>query len=131
VDTSGFYALLVARDRMHARACGILRQAARLKLGFVTTDYVLDEAATLFRARGHGHLAAPLFETVQASAACSIEWMDPDRFEETRRFFMKHGDQDWSFTDSFSFLVMREKKIRDALTSDRHFREAGCNALLL
>jgi predicted nucleic acid-binding protein len=129
-DTSGFYALLVRGDRMHARASALLDRAAQSGGRFVTTDYVLDETATLLKARGHRHLAEAFFEIVFASAACQIEWMDPDGFAQTRQFFLKHADQDWSFTDCFSFLVMRVLKLRDALTSDAHFRQAGFNPLL-
>ena len=131
VDTSGFYALLVKGERTHARAREILERAARRRARFVTTDYVLDETATLLRARGFGHLAGAFFDTVFASAACQVEWMDPDRFAAVRQFFLKHHDQAWSFTDSFSFCVMREHKLRDALTTDNHFREAGFNSLLV
>jgi len=56
VDTSGFYALLVERDEMHERAARILQQAERRRATFVTTDYVLDETATLLVARGFGRL---------------------------------------------------------------------------
>ena len=131
VDTSGFYALLVERDPMHTRTSGILRKAAKAKSGFVTTDYCLDETATLLRARGLGHLVVPLFETVFASNACTVEWMDPDRFEQTRQFLGKHEDHPWSFTDCFSFCLMKELNIRNALTTDGHFREAGFRPLLV
>jgi predicted nucleic acid-binding protein len=57
--------------------------------------------------------------------------MDPDRFTQTRRFFSKHRDQSWSFTDCFSFVVMQTLKLRDALSTDTHFREAGFHPLLL
>jgi len=131
VDTSGFYALLVNDDRMHARASELLGRAARSGGRFVTTDYVLDETATLLNAGGHGRPAEAFFQAVFASRACRIEWMDPDRFAQTRQFFLKHHDKSWSFTDCFSFLVMRELGLRDALTTDAHFRQAGFNPLLV
>jgi predicted nucleic acid-binding protein len=131
VDTSGFYALFARGDAMHTRASAILQGAARSGGRFVTTDYVLDETATLLKARGYRHLIENLFEAVFGSAVCRVEWMDPDAFAGTRRFFRKHGDHDWSFTDCFSFVVMRELKLRDALSSDVHFRQAGFNPLLL
>ena|SRR5437868_232786 len=130
VDTSGFYALLVQGDPAHALSSGFMERARRSKDRFVTTDYVRDETATLLKARGHGHLAAAFFETVFTSTACRVEWMDPDGFLQTRRFFLKHHDQAWSFTDCFSFRVMRQLRVRDALTTDRHFREAGFNPVL-
>jgi predicted nucleic acid-binding protein len=130
-DTSGFYSLLVARDDRHDNADKILRRAAEEKRRFLTTDYVLDETATLLKARGLGHLVRDLFETVIASNACAVEWMDSHRFAATQAFFLKHQDQEWSFTDCFSFQMMRHFKLREALTKDVHFKEAGFVALLL
>jgi predicted nucleic acid-binding protein len=131
VDTSGFYALLVKRDPTHAQATKRLAQAAESRQRFVTTDYILSETATLLRARGQGHLAKALFQTVFGSSACRVEWMEPERFKETIGFFLKRHDKLWSFTDCFSFVVMRELAIKDALTTDAHFRQAGFNALLV
>ena len=70
------------------------------------------------------------FDVVLASSACQIEWTDIERFEETRRFFLKHADHAWSFTDFVSFRVMKESRIREALTKDAHFEEAGFIPLL-
>jgi len=129
-DTSGFCALLVKGDDQHAAASRVLREARRRKRGFVTTDYVLDETATLLKARGFVHLLRPLFETIEQSQVCRIEWTDPDRFHEAQAFFLKHTDQAWSFTDCVSFRVMKQLRLGDALTKDGHFHEAGFVVLL-
>ncbi len=99
VDTSGFYSLLVKSDRRHAAASRVVSEARRKPRRFLTSDYVLDETATLLKARGHVHLLAGFFDALLASQACQIEWTDPDRFNATRIFFLKHADQDWSFTE--------------------------------
>src|SRR5690242_20723066 len=130
VDTSGFYALLVKNDDRHAAAERILSDARARKRGFVTTDYVLDETATFMKARGFVHLLGPFFDTLDKSQACRIEWTDPDRFHEARSFFLKHADQAWSFTDCVSFRVMKQLRLRDALTKDEHFHEAGFTVML-
>ena len=131
VDTSGFFALLVAKDPMHARATEVLERARKSKQRFVTTDYVLDETATLLRARGAAHLVAGLFDAVFASNACRIVWMDSVRFEGCRAYFLEHHDKDWSFTDCVSFSVMQELGLRRALTTDRHFAQARFEPLLV
>ena len=130
VDSSGFFAVLVKREPTHELANDLLGGANRARRRFVTTDYILSETATLLKARGYGYLCAILFKAVFDSAACRVEWMDPDRFAETRRFFLKRHDQDWSFTDCFSFWIMQEFRLRDALSTDVHFRQAGFNPLL-
>ena len=50
-----------------------------------------------------------------------LEWVGPDRFELAKAYFRKHADHDYSFIDCTSFVVMRELRLRDALTTDRHF----------
>ena len=130
IDTSGFYSILVRRDRMHGRTAAFMAQAARDRMRFVTTDYVLDESVTLLKARGYGRLVAPLFESIDASAAIRIEWTTPERFRETRAFCLRHSDKAWSFTDCLSFVVMRARDLPAALTSDIHFEQAGFRILL-
>lgn len=130
VDTSGFYAMLVKGDEAHTSVQRILRDARRRKRGFITTDYVLDETATLLKARRLVHLLGPFFERLDASSAFRIEWTDAERFQAVRAFFLKHADQAWSFTDCLSFHVMSALRLREALTKDSHFEQAGFVSLL-
>jgi uncharacterized protein len=125
VDTSGFYALLVRADETHTTAAARMAEAARQRQRLITTDYVLDETATLLKARGLATLTQRLFTTVFASSACTVVWMDAQRFTVVTKYFEQHRDQPWSFTDCSSFCVMRERKITEALTKDRHFGQAG------
>jgi predicted nucleic acid-binding protein len=43
--------------------------------------------------------------------------------------FFRHPYGDYSCTDCTSFGVMRELRLKQALTSDRHFRQMGFQAL--
>lgn len=130
VDTSGLYALADHRDplRVAARKHTSARIASGARL--VITDYVLDEACTLAKARAGSYAALRLLELVEASAGFRMEWIGPDRFDAAKAHFRKHADHGYSFTDCTSFVVMRERRLRDALTSDHHFAEAGFRALL-
>jgi uncharacterized protein len=130
VDTSGFFSLLSPRDVSHKEAVEILKKAKQTNQLFVTTDYVIDETATLLNARGIGYLTGIFFDTVNSSRVCRIEWMDQERFAKTQNYFEKHIDHVWSFTDCFSFLIMKELKLRNALTKDKHFKEADFTPLL-
>jgi uncharacterized protein len=130
IDTSGFYALLVKRDAQHPDAVRRLREARRRKRKFVTSDYVVDETATLLKARGHAHILGDFFDSLRSSHACRTEWTDSERFYAAQAYFLKHKNQAWSFTDCLSFCIMKELRLRDALTKDGHFNIAGFVALL-
>lgn len=130
MDSSGFLALWDASDVHHCAAVRLQKSLARRKRRFVTTDYVADETATLPLAR-HRHAAASDFlSTLGDSRPLRLEWMDADRFHDASNFFQKHHDKTWSFTDCFSFILMREQRILEAFTSDHHFGQAGFVALL-
>lgn len=69
-------------------------------------------------------------DLLEQSAGIRIEWIGTTRFDMTKAFFRKHADHAYSFTDCASFVVMHELKLSQAFTSDRHFTQAGFEALL-
>ncbi|MFZ2656182.1 MAG: PIN domain-containing protein [Victivallales bacterium] len=125
IDTGGFYSILVSNDSGHVLASASVADSKRTGISFITTDYVLDETATLLKARGLQHLLPDFFETIFSSKICRIEWTDSERFISAKDYFIKHGDKDYSFTDCVSFVTMRELNLQTALTRDQHFRQAG------
>ena len=130
VDTAGVLALWDAGDEHHRRAVRLQEELGRRNRRFLTTEYVADETVTLLLV-GHSHAAAADFlQTIERSEALRLEWIDPARFHSASAWFRKHADKDWSFTDCVSFVVMRELRIRDAFTTNRHFRQAGFTPLL-
>jgi predicted nucleic acid-binding protein len=70
-------------------------------------------------------MAVRLLDLLRETNAVDIEWLGSDRFEQAEADFRKHLDQGFSFTDCTSFVVMRERRIRQAVTTDAHFRIAG------
>jgi uncharacterized protein len=131
IDTSGLYSFIVKTDDKHGKASAFIRRSLQAGNRLVTTDYIIDETATLLKARGFGPAIPSLFEGILSSGACRMDWMDPELFDSTKAFFLKYNDRRWSFTDCFSFIVMKRGAIREALTKDAHFREAGFVPLLV
>jgi predicted nucleic acid-binding protein len=131
IDTGGLYALISPESSSHRLAVQIMQAAADQRRRAVTTDYIVDEPATLLRARGLTKLLGEFFHLTEESQALTVEWTSPDRFAAARKFMLKHLDQKFSFTDCVSFVVMKELRLRDALATDKHFRIAGFNPLLV
>jgi len=130
IDSGGFYALVAPANQAHGRAVKFMEEASRTRQRMLTTDYVLDETATLLCARGLSKLLAQFFRLTEESHALTIEWVSPNRFSAARKFMLKHLDQKFSFTDCVSFIVMKELRLTDALATDDHFRIAGFSPLL-
>jgi uncharacterized protein len=131
VDTSGLYALADRRDPLRTRSQEQVRARVLAGSRLVLTDYILDEACTLAKVRAGSQAALALLRLVETSAGFRFEWVGSDRFDAAKAYFRKHADHGYSFTDCTSFIVMRELHLREALTSDHHFAEAGFRGLLL
>jgi predicted nucleic acid-binding protein len=97
----------------------------------VTTDYIVDESATLAKARAGSYAAARLLDLLKSSRLVEWEWIGAERFGRGEALLRKHHDQGFSFTDCTTFALMRELRLSEALTTDRHFTTAGFKALLL
>jgi len=130
VDTSGFFALLNSDDPMHTRAKEFMATAARTRRRGSTTDWVVGECCTLLVARRKPHLVTTLLDITEGSAALAVSHLDRDFLQRTRGFLRRHLDHAYSFTDCASFVLMQESGVREALTTDSHFTEAGFTALL-
>ena len=130
VDSSGFYALWDAKDEHHGAAVRLQSDLIHKRRRLITTEYIVDETVTLLAMR-HSHMAAVDFlDTIESTEAIRVEWIGADRFHAAAALFRGHADKEWSFTDCVSFALMRELRIRDAFTTDHHFRQAGFAPLL-
>ena len=130
VDTSGVYALVDRQDSHHAVAREAVTRIVRSGRRLVVTDYVVSEAVTLAKVRGGARVALRVLDLVEQSAGIRIEWIGASRFDAVKAFVRRHADYEYSFADCASFVVMRELKLSQALTTDGHFRQAGFEPLL-
>ncbi|MXX55336.1 MAG: type II toxin-antitoxin system VapC family toxin [Gemmatimonadetes bacterium] len=125
VDTAGWTAMADAADPAH-EASRRERDACLEGGGIlVSTDYVIDEVLTLIRVRLGLRAAAEWWAQIDASSRIRWERIDASRAEKARTRFFEWTDKDFSFTDCTSFVVMHELGLDKALTTDRHFSQAG------
>ncbi len=129
VDTAGWMACADAGDPSHAPACEARDTALEQGALLVTTDYVMDETLTLIRMRLGLPAAKAWWEQVAGSARARWEWVGIERAEKARKTFFRFRDKTYSFTDCTSFVVMQELRLKQALTTDRHFRQMGFQVL--
>lgn len=108
-------------DRARMFRDGWLRSGGRL----LSTDFVLDETLTLLRVRLGLDAAECWWNQIEGSSRLVWEWIDPERADKARHWFFRWRDKAFSFTDCTSFIVMKEHRLRTALTSDHHFAQAG------
>lgn len=130
VDTSGWYALIDRKDARHARVVAGIRRFVEKRVTLVTSDYVVDESATLLKARIGSHAALNLFAYLSEATSVEWEWVGSERFTKAQSLFKKLGGQGHSFTDCTSLVIIQERQIEDVVTTDRHFKIQGLRPLL-
>ena len=130
VDTSGLYALVDRNDGHHSTAREVVETVVRAARKLILTDYIIAETVNLAVARRGTHVGLRVLDLIEQSVGIRIERVDASRFDAAKAYVRKYADHHYSFTDCSSFVVMRELRLRQALTTDGHFHEAGYEALL-
>jgi predicted nucleic acid-binding protein len=75
-------------------------------------------------------LAVELIALLRADANVQIIPASTALMDEGLALFRARSDKRWGLTDCMSFVTMQQNGVRDALTSDHHFEQAGFRALL-
>ena len=127
IDTSGFFSIHSEADKQHAKADEIYNQSwFRL-----TTSYVLDEFVALASARKLSREKILAFsEEILIDETVEIVWVNKDLHTKAVELLKNRKDKSYSLCDAVSFVVMRERKINEALTTDHHFEQEGFIRLL-
>jgi len=125
VDTAGWMSCADRNDPAHAKCVAVRDAQLRAGLSLVATDYVLDETLTLLRLRLGLGAARDWWGRVSQSPRVAFVDVDADLRDQAFEWFFRYEDKEFSFTDCTSFAFMRREKIREALTTDRHFLQAG------
>ena len=130
VDTACIVALLNETDEHH-EAANRLFKLVRARSRLVTTRAVCLEIGNSFAKSPEDRTSASGFlKEIDGADDITIVPLGDDLYLRALRLFGERPDKKWSLTDCSSFLVMEERGITSALTTDRHFAQAGFLPLL-
>lgn len=130
-DTSGWASLFDARQPNHSEATQLFMQLRQQQISLVT-NYVITELVALL----HSPLRLPrpqIFQIIDSLKATHyLEIIHVDIATDTEAWNLCKGrpDKAWSLVDCTSFVIMQQLNIQMALTTDRHFEQAGFTRLL-
>ena len=127
LDTVHILALINPRDDWHARAASAAKEAPER---LVTTEAVLVEVANALSPPASRAWAVDAIDDLRKDPSVTCLTVEGKLFERGFQLYRQRPDKAWSLTDCISFVVMQDLKLRDALTADVHFEQAGFRALL-
>ena len=125
VDTSAWYPLVVRSHPDHLALATALRKRVTAGARVVTTNLVVAETHALLLRRV-GYAAALAFvRTVRQPPNVVVVSKEATEQLAIDDWLTPYDDQSFSLVDCVSFVVMRERRIAEALTLDHHFTVAG------
>lgn len=131
-DTSGWASFFVDTEPYHAKALRLMEQWQEKTRRVVTTNYVLSELLPLLTMRFHvrRETALNLIENIRLDRLVEIVHIDESLDAAAWELLENRLDKVWSFVDAASFVVMKNRGITEALTTDHHFEQARFIRLL-
>ena len=127
LDTSGLFCMHNT-DELRSEESVVLFESAGGKL---TQNYVLAELVALSLARGLPRSKTLAFvKALLGHPQVKVVWVDAELNEEAIRLLESRPDKNYSLCDAVSFVLMKQRGLREALTTDHHFEQEGLIRLL-
>lgn len=132
VDTSGWACFFVRTEPFHASAKTFMQQWKADGTRVVTTNYIILELVALFISplRVPRTQQIKTIETIRTAPWVEIVHIDPTLDNEAWKLLKNRPDKEWSLVDCSSFVLMQQRGIIEAFTTDHHFEQTGFVRLL-
>lgn len=127
LDTSGLLCLHYKTEPLHTQA----RSEYKKALFLLTHNYIIAEYVALANARRFPRSSVLAFVVdLLNNLAIETIWIDEPLHRDAVELLTVRQDKTYSLCDSVSFVLMRQRGITEALTTDRHFEQEGFTRLL-
>lgn len=127
VDTLFIVAVINKQDQYHQKALELGRNFDNFYL--VTSDAILLEVGNALSSK-YKNEAVAIIDTFLDSEEIEVIRLNPNLFAEALNLYRQYQDKSWGLVDCISFVIMKQLKINQALTFDKHFIQAGFQALM-
>jgi hypothetical protein len=131
LDTSFILALENREDRHHARAKQLDRDLAAQGAVLMLHWGILLEIGDGYARIGRRAKGMELLDKFLREDGFQVVPLSEDVVDRAIALFRSRSDKEWGLTDCVSFVLMEREGVKEALTADIHFRQAGFAALLL
>ena len=96
----------------------------------MTTRAVLLEVGNALSKQRSRQAAVRLLDSLEADPQVDIVPVSEPLYARALQLYRERPDKEWGLTDCVSFLVMWDRNLTEALTTDEHFQQAGFRPLL-
>ncbi|MEC4983601.1 MAG: PIN domain-containing protein [Oscillatoria sp. PMC 1068.18] len=129
LDTAFIQAVLNSRDQYHSSAKKLLPRVKDADEVWLT-EAILMEVGNALSAFNRQKVVTFIHQCYQFQNTRVVN-VTTELFEAGLNLYESRLDKEWGLVDCISFAVMQQQSLTNAVTSDRHFVQAGFRALLL
>lgn len=127
LDTSGLLCLQYKHEPRHQQAVTAYQKATTC----LTHSYIIDEYIALVTARRYSRVDAIGFiDSLLNTPEIEVVWVDESLTRLAITLLKNRLDKTYSLCDAVRFVVMQQRGINQALTTDKHFIQEGFTAIL-
>jgi predicted nucleic acid-binding protein len=130
LDTAYAIALSAQSDEHHQTALALAEELEADEIRLVTTRAVIIEIGNALSKRRYRKAATELLDSLEEDTSIEIVPITEQLYYKAYKLYRERPDKEWGLTDCLSFVVMKERGINQALTTDGHFEQAGFEILL-
>ncbi len=130
LDTAYAIALSAPSDEHHEEAVLLSEQLEREGTRLIATRAVVLEIGNALAKLRYRKAAAELLESLESDPTVEIIPISEELYKRAFEIYRERQDKEWGITDCISFVVMQERGLQAALTTDEHFEQAGFDAIL-
>ncbi len=129
LDTAYVLALLNPKDIYHKQAKAVLPLMQSAREIWITEAVLIEIGNAL--SRSNRNAAAAFINSCYITQNVRVVSIDTSLLKRALDFYNNRGDKEWGLTDCISFVVMDDQGLKEALTTDEHFQQAGFQVTLL
>jgi len=129
VDSSAWIALADKDDSHHKEAASNYPSIFKNHKNLITSNLVIAETYIVLLKELRHKAAIEFLERIKASPRILKIYSNENIETEAEGILAKYMDQEFSYTDAVSFVIMKRQKIRKAFCFDKHFATAGFTSI--
>ena len=130
LDSSHLIALASTGDEYHQKSLELADAVVASESRVVTTEAVLFEVGNSLAKLRYRLGGVALLRSLTTDSSAVVEPITTSLFHRALDLYEARMDKEWGLVDCLSFIVMWDRGLTEALTSDEHFEQAGFVALL-
>jgi hypothetical protein len=130
LDTAYAIALSSLNGQFHQQAVHLAYEIRAAGTRLVTTRATVLEIGNALSKPPRRHAGIRLLNSLAVDPRVDIIPLSEELYERAWHLFRERPDKEWGLTDCVSFIVMQDRGLTEALTTDEHFQQAGFQALM-